>query len=138
MTMPKMMETYCLGVVITILALHHLPQYGSSSALFETLSTKCRTVITELSPCADFIKDYAAIAEESCCSGVQNVAAGIAKNRSAVVEICECLKQGLDDTTYDPAKVTSCLLNVELILISLLLILILIAPTNFSCSLYIK
>ncbi|KMT20320.1 hypothetical protein BVRB_1g003200 [Beta vulgaris subsp. vulgaris] len=101
--MPKI-RSCCLGVIITILSLQLVPQYCSSSALFQRLSTKCRTVITELSPCADFIRDQAALPEEACCSGVRRVA-GLGKSPTAVTAICECLKQGLDETTYDPIKV---------------------------------
>ncbi|KAL2893225.1 Non-specific lipid-transfer protein [Bienertia sinuspersici] len=91
-------------VVITILTLQHLPRHYSTSSFFQTLSAHCRTIVTELSPCADFIRDQAALPDHACCSGVHNLAR-ISKTRAAAKTICSCLKQGLDDTTYDPIKV---------------------------------
>ena len=101
MAMLKIRACY---LVITIMILQHLPRYYSTSSVFQTLSTQCRTIITELSPCADYIRDAAAMPEHVCCSGVHNVAR-LAKNRSDVEAICTCLRQGLDGTSYDPIKV---------------------------------
>ncbi|CAO2835491.1 unnamed protein product [Amaranthus hypochondriacus] len=91
------------GAVTTILVLQLLPHYSSGSALFQGLSARCRAVITDLSPCADFIKDAAALPEAACCRGIHQVA-NAAKSRPAVEEVCVCLKQGLVGASYDPMK----------------------------------
>ena len=92
------------SVATTILILQVLPHYSSGSALFQGLSSeRCRAVITELSPCADLIKDAAALPEAACCRGIHQVA-NAAKSRPAVEEVCVCLKQGLVGASYDPIK----------------------------------
>ena len=76
----------------------------SNSSFVQNLSPECDAVITDLDPCAQFIRDAEATPNLACCIGVRNLA-DMARRKSGVKEICECLKEALDGSIYDPARI---------------------------------